>query len=214
MQKKHKPNLIAVAFLTASIVGIINIGSALVAYSLLFPEAPSQGSLITSEAGATGILPQPPSPSKGADGQGAAPTAESHSHRETRQVYRQPTDRLVAGQQPKPAVVVTQPNGQQTYKWCSGTNPDLPDEVCQAIISIVASPTESNPHLGQKGKDALSLLPQNSSLTLIEDTWKQPSPNTGSMDVIAHTTEYGDVRLRVVLEKINTIWVVTDGWAL
>jgi hypothetical protein len=118
---------------------------------------------------------------------------------------------IVVGAAPQPAEVTTNPDGIVVYHWCSGNHPGLEDAVCEAVLSIAADPTASNAHLGENVIKSLSLLPRNSTLSMDESSWNATSPSSGTMYVTLHTQTYGDVRLKVTIEKINDIWVVTDG---
>ncbi len=205
--KKQKSKIAAASALTAVVVCCINMAGALVAYNLLLPKdrGVQQAPLISNEAAPVAALPTPDAPQPAA----AGPTPSSGVV--SSQPLRLPDEPLKVGQTPRPTAVVTDSSGRQVYRWCSGFNPDLEDGVCQAIMSLAANLTESNPHLGKKARESLSLLPRDASFVMDEGSWLASSPNAGSMMVTARTKDYGDVRLKIFMEKQNNIWVLSDG---
>lgn len=204
----RKTKIIITAALTTVFVGVINSASAFIAYSLLVPGEEDEVQTLIVD-GATEELPEPDQAEPIAkNNDSSINTSKSSSGGQVQ--LRKSDDQLVAGQKPKPSAVIEK-DGKKVYQWCSGTNPNLPDEVCQAVISIVSSPSGSNPHLGPKAKESLSLLPADSTLKMDEKSWKATGGGKGEMFVDAKTTEYGRVRLKIFLEKQGNIWVVTDG---
>lgn len=185
-------------------VGIVNSASAFIAYNLLVPETlPTAPTLISDTGSGNGnyelpTITQADGETPGNKGGGSI-------------TFRGNSNALVAGEKPQPAAIAPGNDGTRTYQWCSGVNPELPDEVCQAVISIVSSPTADNPHLGSKAKESLSLLPANSSIVMQEETWRYTSSTAGTMNILAKTEEYGEMKLLVQFERINNIWVLTDG---
>lgn len=210
----QKSKIIIAATLTTVIVGIINSTSALIAYSLISPENKNVNqSLINRNVEGNGVVALPEPDQNQPENSGADTQKSNTSKASTGEVveFRVEKDKLEAGQKPQPVSITTNTAGNKVYSWCSGVNPDLPDEVCQTIVNIIANPTSSNPHLGTKAIESLSLLPKNSSLTMDERSWKFLGNDSGTMIVYAYSPEYGDVKLRIYLEKQNNIWVVVDG---
>lgn len=204
--KKHQAdsNILLLSLLTALAVGSINTSCALIAYRsfmsrehvaavepLISNDSVVETSLASAETdGATEEnLSLPNSPGQPA---------------------KKPRAPAVAGQKPQP-LTTTLPDGTTKKRWCSGVNPALEDEVCKAILSIAADPSATNPHLGEKARKSLSLLPKDSTLTMDESSWKPTSSTAGTMLVTVHTSAYGDVKLKVLMEKVNGIWMVNDG---
>lgn len=217
----QKSNILLTAIITTLVVGIINSSTAIIAYELLVPEpVPVKDSLITESTSDKTLveLPVPdqnetPTTSRQNETTVSSTIQNRTSVSNTGQAveFRDQSAKLVAGASPKPTAITTNENGAKVYQWCSGVNPNLPDEVCQAIINIAANPTESNPHLGAKAKQSLSLLPSDSSITMDESSWQSTSDSSGTMIVNASTPLYGDLKLKIFLEKQNNIWVLTDG---
>lgn len=207
-----KKNLVAISMMTALAVGAINTASAYIAYSSFMPKRQATVDDLnvtdSTQVTATFIQPSQSGASSQSVGSSSSPTPASNS---TGHAVRKPNAAIVIGQVPLPANVTTSPDGNVTYTWCSGINPSLEDKVCEAVISIAANPTASNPHLSEKAKKSLSMLPENSTLTMDEASWTSSSPTSGTMLVTVHTKSYGDVKLKLFLEKINNIWIVDDG---
>lgn len=206
-KKTGKTHLIILSAITAVSVGAINTASALVAYSSFMPkhtanettefisDTPYESAVYASSAGAVATEQAP--------AVAATQTAVQPSTRNTAQIK--------VGSQAQPTSITTAADGKVQYRWCSGVNPNLEDGVCEAIISIAASPTVDNPHLSARAKQSLSLMPAVKSLAMDESSWKSISPSSGSMLVTADTELYGKVKLKVTLNKIDGIWIVTDG---
>ena len=192
-----------ISLVTALAVGGINTASAFIAYRSFLPRQPISQSqpLITSETVATSATLPASQPASSTTPSATTPTP----------TVRPSSTPLVAGQPAQPAQVTTNSSGQVSYRWCSGTNPKLDDAVCEAIASIIANPTRNNPHLSAKAKQFLSLLPADVSLTMDETSWVASSPNSGTLVVNAHTKRYGNIRLQVTMQKINGVWMLTDG---
>ncbi len=209
----QKQKIIFTAMITMFIVGIINSTSALVAYSLVVPPIQSDHqSLLSGDSDEVIVeLPTPQQSTTEAAGADSSRQTTSTTVTGEKLEFRAQSNKLEAGKKPQPTAIATNLDGTKTYKWCSGVNPDLPDEVCQAIISIAASPVESNPHLSSKAKESLSLLPKNSSITMDEGSWKFTGTSSGTMLITTSTAQYGDVKLRIFLEKQLNLWVLTDG---
>lgn len=208
--------LATIACITAVAVGLINSASSLVAYSFLLPENDpdtASSSLISSESTGQEILLPEPNQNQPVTPDVVSATNTNVSVSSTGQTVelRGQTDDLTAGQKPKPTSIVATDDGKKVYRWCSGTNQDLPDEVCQAIINIIANPTSANPHLGEKAVDALSLLPRNSSMKMDESSWRWTGDESGTMLVNTKTPEYGEVMIKIFMENKNGIWVLEDG---
>lgn len=210
----QKSKIVLIATLTASAVGIVNVLGAVIAYSLVVTEPSTGGqTLITANSGdaSVPVLPSPAQNGPSTAESNTSPTSAVVTNSGTAVVFRSSTQKLVPGQSPSPTGLTTDSSGTQVFKWCTGVNPDLPDEVCQAIVSIASNPVESNPHLGPKARQSLSLLPKDTSLIMDEKTWATSGANSGTMVVSADTAVYGTVRIKVFLEKQNNIWVLVDG---
>lgn len=196
--------MVLVSLGTAMSVGVINMASAFIAYHAFIPNKPAVTNepLISSAPPPVVVQSSVPMPS---------PAPTTPSSKPPRPAVRKPGNAIVVGAAPQPAAVTTDSAGQTVYHWCSGTNPALADAVCEAVVSIAADPTASNPHLGDQVIKSLSLLPRDSTLSMDESSWNVTSATAGTMTVTLHTKTYGDVHLKVTIEKINDIWVVTDG---
>jgi len=179
-------------------VGVINTACALVAYHSFIPKSSASETFITSSDTGAGA-PQP-----------QAPAAITPPPANT-QVSIRKSGKVGVGSAALPASIRTSANGTVTYIWCSGSNPELEDGVCEAIASIASDPSAGNPHLSPRAKQSLSLMPEVRSITMDESSWRKTGENTGTMNVTANTADYGDVRLKVTLEKINGTWILTDG---
>ncbi len=202
-----KTKIIFLSLATALIVGLINTATTVIAYNSFIPKNTVDNTLISEVSQPVDLTELPDSPS---DSTSSPQPTVSSAKSSTRQV-RPDNQRLKAGQRPTPGSVTQDPNGNTVYHWCTGKNPNLEDGVCEAIISIAANPTPSNVHLGEKARKSLSMLPKDTSITMDESSWKTTSPTAGTMNVMAHTKDYGDVPVIVNLEKINGVWVVVDG---
>lgn len=203
--------MVAISAITALSVGVINTATALIAYQSFIPKRPvaENEPLISTEveqASAPDYIPE-----SGAPAENSNANSSPSRNNSPRQVTRKPGNAIAVGQAPQPASATTTPEGQTVYRWCSGSNPALEDAVCEAVISIAANPSVTNPHLGEKAKKSLSMLPKDSTLTMDESSWKSSSSTSGTMLVTLHTQSYGDVRVKMMLEKLNGIWVVNDG---
>ncbi len=202
-------NIAGMSLVTALLVGGINTASAYIVYRAFLPKVPTaqHEPLITASVApkSAKVVAGPVTNVAAVSSNTATATTPAA------QPLRQPSSRLVAGQPAQPTQVITDPSGQISYRWCSGINPQLDDAVCEAIVSIVANPTSSNPHLSAKAKQFLSLLPADVSLNMDESSWTQTSPTSGTMLVVAHTHAYGNIRLRVTMQKIKNVWMVSNG---
>ncbi len=127
------------------------------------------------------------------------------------QNIRKTGSEILVGQPAIPSSIILNSDGSTTYLWCESRNPDLEDGVCEAILSIASNPSPSNPHLSEKVLTSLSLLPSNSTIKMDESSWIKYSQTSGEMTIIMHTNAYGDIKLKVFLDKINENWVVSDG---
>lgn len=197
--------------MTAFLVGIVNTSSAFIAYSLLIPDEAdvTSESLITSSEVKTEDQLTTTEQSEVAD---TGPKSVTENTVKLAPEVRKTSGTIVVGQAAQPTKVTTDSNGNIQYLWCSGTNPNLDDAVCEAIISIASDPTSTNPHLGSKAVQSLSLLPKDITLTLHEDTWESDVSHYGTMIITANTKEYGNIDLKVAIEKINNVWVIQDGY--
>jgi hypothetical protein len=205
----QKSKILLVTLVTVSVVGIINIASAVVAYQFLVPDDVENQELLITSAGPVEPLPVPGQNSLSESAQPS--TNESVIQSSSPVTFRNGNQSLVAGQKPMPTAIVTDKNGNKKYQWCSGVNPELPDDVCQTVIAITSYPAETNPHLGDKAKESLSLLPSDTSLTMNEMSWSPIGTDSGTMLITARTTEYGDVPIKVLFVLRNGIWILEDG---
>ena len=202
--KNKKFSIIFISLITAMAVGIINTASALIAYTSFIPK---KDNAATSE-----FITETPFEAPLAQVSTSTPDSNQQTAKSTNYtVAVRSKPQIAVGEQAQPATIVRTADGQTKYLWCCGSNPNLEDGVCEAIISLASSPTADNPHLSDRGKKSLSLMPEVKSLTMDESSWKPISNNSGTMLVTADTAEYGKVKLKVTLNKINEIWVVTDG---
>jgi hypothetical protein len=207
----QKSKIVLIASLTTTVVGFVNILGAAIAYSLVVPRAPADSQTLIAVQSEGAVVPELPSPAQNSAAAVLPNEAATNTITGSEVVFRQTSQRLDPGQAPIPTGVAVDTSGVRTYKWCSGSNPNLPDEVCQAVVSIVANPVESNPHLGAKAKRSLSLLPKNTAITMDEDSWQASGLDSGVMVISAETTSYGTVKIKIFLEKQNNIWVLVDG---
>ena len=212
----QKSKIKLLATIAASVVGLINSAGAVLAYSMIVPEPVANQTLIASGSGAGPVIALPtPAQQTPSDTSISTVTVNQPTSAQTSTggvvTFREQDDRLTPGQAPSPAAITTTPTGETAFKWCSGTNPNLPNEVCEAIVSIIANPVESNPHLGPKARQSLSLLPAGTSISMDESSWTANSSDSGTMLINASTTAYGKVRIKIVMQKQNNIWVLTDG---
>lgn len=205
----QKSKIAFIATLTASMVGIINIVGAVIAYSLVVPDSSGGNQLIASNSGSAVVAELPTPAQTTTESTSPAPSAVTSSGSTV--TFRDNSQKLVPGQAPSPVGVATDTSGTKKFIWCTGINPDLPDDVCQAIISIASNPVESNPHLGTKARKSLSLLPKDTTLSMDEQSWQSTGANSGTMVVVANTAAYGTMRIKIFLEKQNNIWVLVDG---
>lgn len=213
MKAKNSLSIASLSVITSLVIGLINTGSAVLAYTVFIHARPEQSQELKP---LTETTPQPNGPetianNPAAENATAASTNSKKASLARPTKVRKPQATVVIGQPALPTQIITKPDGQIEYKWCSGQNPQLEDGVCEAILSIASNPTPSNPHLSEKVLQWLSLLPSNSTLAMQENSWLPKSTGGGEMDVVMHTQAYGDIKLHVTLEKINNIWVVTDG---
>jgi hypothetical protein len=208
MKTKENLSIAGLTIITTLVIGLLNTGTAVLAYSVFLHTRPKQAVNLQPITDVKPVKAQTTihTPSQVNNGS-AANTAKSAPH--PTQV-RKPQATIVIGQPALPTQIITKPDGQTEYKWCSGQNPSLEDGVCEAILSIASDPTPANPHLSEKVLQWLSLLPSNSTLKMNEQSW-QPRTNGGEMDITMQTQAYGNMQLHVTLEKKNDIWVVTDG---
>ena len=211
------PQLSVVAFLATVVVGLINISTAVLAYNTFVPDKQPAETLVSKSSGDIADLPIGGVVSdeldQGIGGQAVASTAvrERAAQVAAQQPVRKADAPIVVGQKPLPTNVVATPEGKLEYKWCSGSNPALEDGICEAVISVAADPTESNPHLSSQAAKSLALLPPNSTLTIDESSWQSTSPTAGNLKVTLHTKAYGDINLLLFMEKQNGKWIVADG---
>jgi hypothetical protein len=210
-----KTKIFFLSLATALMVGLINTATTVIAYTSFMPKnGVVDNTLIseTPEADDLTELPLPDTPVPPVDSSStSSPKPSSVKANSSTKQVRADDQRLKAGQRPTPGSVTQDPDGHTVYHWCTGKNPNLEDGVCEAIISIAANPTPSNIHLGEKARKSLSMLPKDTSITMDESSWKATSTTAGTMNVMAHTNDYGDVPVIVNLEKINGVWVVVDG---
>jgi hypothetical protein len=201
----QKSKIVFVATLTALVVGVVNSLGAVIAYSLVVPEPSDTNQTLIAANSGSAVVSALPEPSQ------VATATNSNEAQASVPVTNTSPQKLQPGKAPSPTGVIAAPSGKQVYRWCSGTNPNLPDEVCQAIVSIVSNPVQSNPHLGPKARQSLSLLPKDTSLTMDETSWRADGADKGTMIVTADTAAYGSVKIKISLEKQNNIWVLVDG---
>lgn len=209
--QKAKLQIITASLMTALMVGVINASSAYIAYSFLVPDEAE----VTTESLISSTASEVETQQDSANQPDAAitnPDTVIKNITPTPATVRNTNSAIVVGQAAQPTKVTTDSSGNVKYQWCSGTNPNLDDAVCEAIISIASDPTSSNPHLGSKAVQSLSLLPKDITLTLHEETWESDVSHYGTMIITANTKEYGNIDLKVALEKINNVWVIQDGY--
>lgn len=213
---KHK--IIFLSFITTLLITAVNLGSAMTVYSLI-----ASNILINDQSGQAGSRDgydidkeyerSLPLPSNAAD-----PTNGDLTLHIPQNIVSPPTRNphtpIIIGEPPRPTTVITSEDNRPIYLWCSGTNPNLPDGVCKAIISIAANPTASNPHLSPQVIQWLSLLPPNSTMTISEESWVQTNSSGGQINVILQTSDYGDIPLLITLEYQDPIWIVAEGRTL
>lgn len=208
--QKSKLHIISVSLLAALSVGLINTASAMIAYNSFMPKkhAPEFEALITEDETETVA---PTSTSEDQASESTPATVGATLQRGTAQAVRKPNTIIGVGSKAQPAQVVKAADGTVTYKWCSGVNPNLEDGVCEAILSVASDPTASNPHLSDKARQSLSLLPKDSSLVMDESSWVSTSATSGTMRITFNTAAYGSVPLKIFMEKQNGIWILSDG---
>lgn len=194
-----KHTLVLISLVTAITVGAINTTSAVVAYYSFIPKqsTPATGSFITDKTSPSGVKIL-----VAAKATEASSTAEEPQSAAPRPVIS--TETTTTNPQ--------QRSGAATSKryWTTNT-PGLEDGVCEAIINVASNPSPNNPHLGPKARESFSLLPAINSITMDETSWMKLTETSGTMMITADTHDYGPIKIKVTLEKINNIWVLTDG---
>jgi len=215
---KNKNKIMLMSATTAALVVLINTAGLLFIHNSFLPQASTQpeGTFLNNDKEVTAESSETTKSSETRQIQPKSIGSSSATSNDTPEAdpnppLRSPEKPIKVGEPPKPVAVIKTPDGKIIYKWCSGTNTNLEDEVCESILSIVSDPSKSNPYIGEKLKKSLSLMPKIYSLTMDEASWASTSPTTGTMDITVETKSYGNINIRAYMEKINNIWIVNDG---
>ena len=86
----------------------------------------------------------------------------------------------------------------------------VPEQVCQAILSVQQDKTASNLFLSANAVSQLSALPDGTQFTVDESTWEVIGESIGFIVVDADVAGIGKVSARVSLEKIGEQWTILE----
>lgn len=94
-------------------------------------------------------------------------------------------------------------------KFCS-IGSEIPDQVCQAILSIQDDKTISNKFITANVVKQIEQMPTGSTIKILENTWVSETPTTGTMSAEVYAGAWGDFLVEGTLEFSNNQWTVTD----
>lgn len=208
-QSSAKTNITKLAVVSSLIVGVINVASVYAVYSYFIEDAENIGEIArienTNSSGFGSTGPNAADPDSTFSDNGNSGGGQRFA------LNSNPNPNNAVGSQPNTQPQTSTQGGTAPTDTCNDRNPDLPNEVCEAIKSAVSNPTSSNPQIGDKALRALTLLPGGTNLSMDESSWESTSPTSGTMIVTLHTFEYGDMLAKLFLVKENNIWIVDDG---
>jgi hypothetical protein len=98
-------------------------------------------------------------------------------------------------------------------KFCS-VGSIVPDQVCEAILSIKIDKTASNSFISLQTVNKIEQLPADADIVIIEESWESLTETSGRINTEVYASPWGDFLVQGEMEYIGNKWIVSDIFIL